>query len=218
MATHSSILPWRISWTEELGGLQSMGSQRAAEWLTLSTFNTVVLICSTVDERLVCFQSRAILGNTSVELSCNYILIFAVVRSLSGVWLFTTPWALTLQAPQSMRFPRQEYWSSCHFLFQGSSQSRDRTCIFCIGRQILYHSATWEAHIFIYVVAIFYSLLLYLKLNCLECVQNFTCQYSYQFHFCNSGYISIAAQPFRHFIFQVNFVQSSAYIMIFPII
>ena len=28
MATHSSILTWRIPWTEEPGGLQSMGSQR----------------------------------------------------------------------------------------------------------------------------------------------------------------------------------------------
>ena len=27
MATHSSILAWEISWTEEPGGLQSMGSQ-----------------------------------------------------------------------------------------------------------------------------------------------------------------------------------------------
>ena len=28
MATHSSILAWRIPWTDEPGGLQSMGSQR----------------------------------------------------------------------------------------------------------------------------------------------------------------------------------------------
>ena len=28
MATHSSILAWRIPWIEEPGGLQSMGSQR----------------------------------------------------------------------------------------------------------------------------------------------------------------------------------------------
>ena len=28
MATDSSILAWRIPWTEEPGGLQSMGSQR----------------------------------------------------------------------------------------------------------------------------------------------------------------------------------------------
>ena len=27
-ATHSSILAWRIPWTEELGGLQSIGLQR----------------------------------------------------------------------------------------------------------------------------------------------------------------------------------------------
>ena len=34
MATHSSILTWRILWTEEPGGLQSMGSQ---SWTRLST-------------------------------------------------------------------------------------------------------------------------------------------------------------------------------------
>ena len=28
MAAHSSILAWRIPWTEEPGGLQSLGSQR----------------------------------------------------------------------------------------------------------------------------------------------------------------------------------------------
>ena len=28
MATHSSILAWKMTWTEEPGGLQSMGSQR----------------------------------------------------------------------------------------------------------------------------------------------------------------------------------------------
>ena len=30
MATHASILAWRIPWTEESGGLQSMGSQRVS--------------------------------------------------------------------------------------------------------------------------------------------------------------------------------------------
>ena len=32
-ATNSSILAWRISWTEEPGGLESMGSQRAGHYL-----------------------------------------------------------------------------------------------------------------------------------------------------------------------------------------
>ena len=35
MATHSIILAWGISWTEEPGGLQSMGSQRVRhDWAT----------------------------------------------------------------------------------------------------------------------------------------------------------------------------------------
>ena len=35
MVTHSSILVWRIPWTEEPGGLQSMGSQRVGrDWAT----------------------------------------------------------------------------------------------------------------------------------------------------------------------------------------
>ena len=35
MAPHSSILAWRIPWTEKPGGLQSMGSQRAKhDWAT----------------------------------------------------------------------------------------------------------------------------------------------------------------------------------------
>ena len=29
MATHSSILAWEIPWTEESGGLQSIGSQKS---------------------------------------------------------------------------------------------------------------------------------------------------------------------------------------------
>ena len=31
MATHSSILAWRIPWTEEPGGLQSIGPQRVSQ-------------------------------------------------------------------------------------------------------------------------------------------------------------------------------------------
>ena len=38
MATHSSILAWRIPWTEELSGLQSKGSQRVTyDWATKHT-------------------------------------------------------------------------------------------------------------------------------------------------------------------------------------
>ena len=36
MATHSSILAWKIPWTEEPGGLQFIGSQRAGQDWTIS--------------------------------------------------------------------------------------------------------------------------------------------------------------------------------------
>ena len=32
MATHSSVLAWRIPWTEEPGGLWSMGPQSQTRW------------------------------------------------------------------------------------------------------------------------------------------------------------------------------------------
>ena len=35
MATHSNILAWEIPWTEEPGGLQSLGSQKVGhDWVT----------------------------------------------------------------------------------------------------------------------------------------------------------------------------------------
>ena len=38
MTTHSSILAWRIPWTEDLGGPQSMGSQRVGHNWATNTF------------------------------------------------------------------------------------------------------------------------------------------------------------------------------------
>ena len=40
---------------------------------------------------------------------------------------------------------------------RGSSQPRDQTCIFCIGRWILYHWATREAHIFFMYVCMYFA-------------------------------------------------------------
>ena len=37
------------------------------------------------------------------------------VKSLSPVWLFRTPWTIAYQAPPSMGFSRQEYWSGLPF-------------------------------------------------------------------------------------------------------
>ena len=46
MATHSSILAWKIPWTEEPGGLQSMGVVK--EFDTTDRLSTVCLMLSQV--------------------------------------------------------------------------------------------------------------------------------------------------------------------------
>ena len=56
-----------------------------------------------------------------------------------------TPWTVAQLAPLSRGFPKQEYWSGLSFSSRGSSQVKDRTCISCIGRKVLYHWATREA-------------------------------------------------------------------------
>ena len=45
MATHSSILAWRIPWTEEPGGLQSMESHRMGQDLVTKNFTFTLVIC-----------------------------------------------------------------------------------------------------------------------------------------------------------------------------
>ena len=55
VATHSSILAWRIPWTEEPGGLQSMGLQSVRhDWVTKHTHtHTHPLMCSFVLASLI---------------------------------------------------------------------------------------------------------------------------------------------------------------------
>ena len=42
MATHSSILAWRISWTDEPGGLQVRGSQESVKFHIISLFHGII--------------------------------------------------------------------------------------------------------------------------------------------------------------------------------
>ena len=45
IATHSSILAWRIPWTEDPGGLQSTGSQRVGHDSATKQKQTHVCVC-----------------------------------------------------------------------------------------------------------------------------------------------------------------------------
>ena len=60
---------------------------------------------------------------------------------------FATPWTVAFQAPLHRGFPSKKIleWVAISFS-KGSSQPRDRAHISRIGRQILYHWATREAH------------------------------------------------------------------------
>ena len=56
-----------------------------------------------------------------------------MLSSFSLVWLFMTPWSIACQAPLSMGFFRQEYWSGLPCPPPGESfLPRDRTHISCI--------------------------------------------------------------------------------------
>ena len=68
----------------------------------------------------------------------NYFVYVCVLRCAR---FFETLWTAACQAPLSMGFPRQEYWSGLPFPPPGDLP---KTCISCIGRWILYHWATWE--------------------------------------------------------------------------
>ena len=48
-------------------------------------------------------------NNTGV--GCHFLLQCVKVKSLSCIWLLATPWTAAYQAPPSMGFSRQEYWS-----------------------------------------------------------------------------------------------------------
>ena len=69
MATHSSILPWRISWTEEPGGLQSMWLQRVGHNLATKQQYSGISIW-----HLICTQDRKMWGEwlwKRIDLECQ---------------------------------------------------------------------------------------------------------------------------------------------------
>ena len=77
-------------------------------------------------------------------------LAVCVLKHFSCVRLFATPWTVAHQAPLSVGFSRQEYWSGLIAMpsSTGSSQLKDRTHILmspALAGQFFTASATWEA-------------------------------------------------------------------------
>ena len=67
-----------------------------------------------------------------------------VLQSLSHIRHFETPWTVACQAPVSVKFSRQEYWSGLCFLLQRLfvTQGLNPHLLHC--RQILYCCTTWK--------------------------------------------------------------------------
>ena len=124
LATHSSILTWRILWTEEPGRIQSIGSQRVGHnWSDLAHPRNMASPVAQTVKNLPAMQ----------EMKESYLLSLGweyhtpaqalprerkkrkKVKSLSHVQLFATPWPVAYQAPPSMGFSRQECWSGLPF-------------------------------------------------------------------------------------------------------
>ena len=70
MAAHSRILTWRIPWTEEPGGQQSIGSQRVRQDLATKTFTSLTQSLPLLFQLGPCLQSS--FGGSAVKnLSAN---------------------------------------------------------------------------------------------------------------------------------------------------
>ena len=77
-----------------------------------------------------------------------YILSCMLSR-FSGVQLFVTPWTVAHQAPLSMGFSRQEYWSGLPFPSPGDlpNPGIKLVSLFTLVGDFSSTNTTWEAHI-----------------------------------------------------------------------
>ena len=88
-------IAWRSPWTQEPGGLQSIGSHRVGH------------DCSNLAQ-------HTILSLTLILYFLSFFFFF-LIQLASRVWLFGTPFTIAHQAPLSMEFPMQKYWSGLPF-------------------------------------------------------------------------------------------------------
>ena len=147
MATCSSILIWKIPWTEELGWLQSMGLQRVRHnWAHIQNKGKVIS-CS--------FLS---LTRLNIDLIFMYAKICKITHQFSSVQFSRS--VVHSHVCVLICSVVSDLWPFVHGIFQarileqvaisysrGSAQSRYRTrvsCISCIGRWTLHCRVIWE--------------------------------------------------------------------------
>ena len=100
MATHFSIIAWRIPWTEEPGGLQSMESQSRILLKPLSTHpnrlshqNLRIWIWNA-------FQTLTVFVLVSIYIAVTRYMIFSVLNTTAQSWLhWALHWSFTNDQP-----------------------------------------------------------------------------------------------------------------------
>ena len=91
-------------------------------------FERIEFICLRTHNKFSLITARTLTDNCLINelISCFNIVVFDVhiqiiyihdmtLKLLSRVQLFATPWTVAHQAPLSMEFSRQEYWSGLPF-------------------------------------------------------------------------------------------------------
>ena len=85
----------------------------------------------TLQTMLICVNFTCLI---CIFLFLKYSKIIVVFELPSHVQFFTTPRTVASQAPLSMGFPRQKYWSGLPFLFPGDLPwLRDWICVPCLA-------------------------------------------------------------------------------------
>ena len=105
--------------------------------ITKEVLINIYLMCKILGQ--VLFGIQKCLQSDTCVLSC-----------FSCVWLLVTLWTVALQAPLSMGFPRQEYWSGLPFSSLGDLPDPGiEQCLLCLlhWQAGSLSSATWEANL-----------------------------------------------------------------------
>ena len=141
MATHSSVLAWEISWTEEPGGLQSVESQ---SWTWLGTWAQKQAKTYFLFYCQPCSQSTSLLLGLLLQPSAWSLSIYKLtslqfILHIEPGWFFFQCEIISHSSLNSFNcFPSQLVWDSDSFSL---SQEPSRIQTLSVSGFILHHSS-----------------------------------------------------------------------------